>query len=94
MLPRPCTVVGEVGRWRGERAGEVVGDLAEDDVGGGDVKAVGGVVVLVAVQGVWEGFEVGEVVGKVGELLDFHRRDGNADFGGGGVVVLGCHGWC
>ena len=83
-----------MGLRRGERAGEVVGDLAEDDVGGGDVEAVGGVVVLVEVQGVWEGFEVGEVVGKVGELLDFHRRDGNAAFGGSGVIVLGCHGWC
>ena len=45
-------MVGEVGRRRsGERAGEVVGDPAENDVGGGAVEAVGGVVVLVAVQG-------------------------------------------
>ena len=63
-------MVGEVGRRRrGERAGEVVGDLAEDDVGGGDVEAVGGVVVLVAVQGVWEGFQFGEVVGVVSRIF-------------------------
>ena len=52
LLPRPCTMVGEVGRRRrGECVGEVVGDPVENDVGGGAVEAVEGVVVLVVVQG-------------------------------------------
>lgn len=86
-------MVGGVGRRRGECAGEVVGYLAEDDVGGGDVEAVGGMVELVTLQGVWEGFQVGKVVGEVGEPPDFHRRDGNIASRGAGVV-LGCHCWC
>ena len=94
LLPRPCAVVGEVGRRRGEDTGEVVGDLAEDDIAGGDVEAVGGAVELVPVQGIWEGFEVGEVVGEVGEPLDFNRGDGDFAYGGGALVVAGCHGWC
>lgn len=55
---------------RGSVSGQVEGDPAEDDVGGGSVEAVDWVEELVGLEWVGSGFEIGEVVGQVGEVCD------------------------
>lgn len=68
-------------RRRRKVGGEVEGGVAEDDVGGRDVEAVGWVEELVALERVCVGLEVREIVREVGELFD---ADGALLIGGSG----------
>lgn len=68
---------------RGNLSGQVEGDPAEDDVGGGSVKAVDWVEELVGLEWVGSGFEVWEVVGQVGQVCDDDWGVLVGDFGGG-----------
>ena len=68
---------------RGSVSGQVEGDPAEDDVGGGSVEAVDRVEELVGLKWVGSGFEIGEVVGQVGEVCDGDLGVLVGDFGGG-----------
>lgn len=68
-------MVGQVGGVSGEVSREVVDDLTEDDVGRGEVEAVGGVEVLIGLEWVGLGREVAEGVSEVREGLQLHGRE-------------------
>lgn len=55
--------------------GEIIDDLTEDDVAGGDVEAVDRMEELVAIERVGQSLEVLEVVGEVGESLEAHGSE-------------------